>query len=68
MLMNEYSLHSEIKNGYSLLGHKLEVKVDDFIADIVRNAFLLKWKLGIFLLSRRFIAKQYGCFIRIIKG
>jgi len=39
MLMNEHSLHSEIKNGYSLPGDKLEVKVDDFIIDIVINGF-----------------------------
>jgi len=42
MLMNEHSLHSEIKNGYSLPGDKLEVKVDDFIVDIVRNGFLIE--------------------------
>ena len=40
--MNEHSLHSEIKNWYSLPGDKFEVKIDDFIVDIVRNALLIE--------------------------
>jgi hypothetical protein len=40
--MNEHSLHSEIKNWYSLPGDRFEVKIDDFIVDIVRNALLIE--------------------------
>jgi len=40
--MNEYSLHSEIKNWYSLPGDMFEVKVDNFIIDIVREALLIE--------------------------
>ncbi len=34
--MNEYSLHSALKNWYSLLGDKFEVKMNNFVVDIVR--------------------------------
>lgn len=40
--MNEHSLHSEIKNWYSLPGDRFEVKVDDFIVDILRHALLIE--------------------------
>ena len=40
--MNEHSLHSEIKNWYSQPGDKFEVKIDDFIVDIVRDALLIE--------------------------
>ena len=40
--MNEYSLHSAIKNWYSLPGDKFEVRVDDFIVDIVREPLLIE--------------------------
>lgn len=40
--MNEHSLHSEIKNWYSLPGDRFEVKVDEFIVDIVRDALLIE--------------------------
>ena len=40
--MNEHSLHSEIKNWYSLPGDRFEVKIDDFIVDIVRHALLIE--------------------------
>jgi hypothetical protein len=41
-LMNEYSLHSAIKNWYSSPGDKLEVRIDDFIVDIVREPLLIE--------------------------
>jgi ribosomal protein S25 len=41
-LMNEYSLHSAIKDWYSLPGDRFEVRVDDFIVDIVRKALLIE--------------------------
>jgi len=40
--MNEHSLHSEIKKWYSLPGDRFEVKIDDFIVDIVRDALLIE--------------------------
>jgi hypothetical protein len=40
--MNEYSLHSAIKNWYSLPGDRFEVRVDDFIVDIVRETLLIE--------------------------
>lgn len=41
-LMNEYSLHSAIKNWYSLPGDRFEVRVDEFIVDIVRDRLLIE--------------------------
>jgi hypothetical protein len=35
--MNEYFLHSEIKAVYSLPGDQFEVKLGDYIADILRG-------------------------------
>ena len=40
--MNEHSLHSDIKDWYSVPGDKLEVKVDSFIIDIIRGALLIE--------------------------
>jgi hypothetical protein len=40
--MNEHSLHLEIKNWYSLPGDRFEVKIDDFIVDIVRHTLLIE--------------------------
>ena len=40
--MTEYSLHSEIKDWYSVSGDKLEVKVDGFIIDILRDNLLIE--------------------------
>ncbi|MCW4031703.1 MAG: hypothetical protein NWE80_04995 [Candidatus Bathyarchaeota archaeon] len=40
--MNEHSLHSEIKNWYSLPGDKIEVEIDGFIVDILRHALLIE--------------------------
>jgi hypothetical protein len=40
--MNEYSLHSAIKNWYSLQGDKIEAKIDGSIVDIVRENILIE--------------------------
>lgn len=40
--MTEYTLHSEIIDWYSVSGDKFEVKLDDFIIDIVRNDLLIE--------------------------
>jgi hypothetical protein len=46
--MTEYSLHSEIKDWYKISGDELEVKVEDFIVDIVRGKLLLEIQTGNF--------------------
>jgi len=61
--MTEYSLHVGIKEWYSVLGGQVEVKVDDFIVDVVvdgllieiqtRNLSAIKNKLGKLLLANR---------------
>ena len=40
--MTEHSLHLDIKEWYSLLGDKFEVKVDDFVIDVVRGGLLIE--------------------------
>ncbi|MGD8505627.1 MAG: hypothetical protein PVF15_03065 [Candidatus Bathyarchaeota archaeon] len=40
--MNEHSLHSEIKEWYTISGDKVEVKIDDFIIDIARGPLLIE--------------------------
>jgi hypothetical protein len=40
--MNEHSLHSAIKDWYALPGDRFEVRVGDFIVDIVRDALLIE--------------------------
>ena len=44
----ESSLHSAIKKWYFLEGDKLEVKVDDFVVDIVRGDLLIEVQTGNF--------------------
>ena len=61
--MTEYSLHMGIKEWYSVLGGQVEVKVDDFIVDVVkegvlieiqtRNLSAIKKKLGKLLLTNQ---------------
>ena len=41
-LMNQYSLHAAIKNWYSVAGDRFEVRVEDFIVDIVREPLLIE--------------------------
>jgi hypothetical protein len=40
--MNEFSLHSEIKNVYSLPGDQLEAKLDGYIIDILRENLIIE--------------------------
>ncbi len=46
--MTEYSLHSEIKDWYMVSGDELEVKVEDFIVDIIRGKLLIEIQTGNF--------------------
>jgi hypothetical protein len=40
--MNEFSLHSEIKKAYSLPGDQFEVKLDNYIVDILRGNLVIE--------------------------
>ena len=46
--MTEYSLHSEIKRWYMTSEDELEVKVDDFIIDVLRGKLLIEIQTGNF--------------------
>ncbi len=46
--MTEYSLHSEIKDWYMVSGDESEVKVEDFIVDILRGKLLIEIQTGNF--------------------
>ena len=56
-LMNEYSLHSAIKNWYSLPGDKFEVSIDAFIVDIVRETLLIEVQTKNFSAIKKKLAK-----------
>jgi ribosomal protein S25 len=56
-LMKEYSLHSAIKNWYSLPGDRFEVRIDDFIADIVRETLLIEIQTKNFSAIKKKLAK-----------
>ena len=46
--MTEYSLHSEIKHWYRSSGDELEVKVEDYIVDVIRGELLVEIQTGNF--------------------
>jgi len=56
-LMTEYSLHSEIKDWYKVSGDKLEVKVEDFIVDVLRGSLLIEIQTGNFSALKKKLAK-----------
>ena len=41
-IMNEFSLHSEIKKVYSISGDQFEVKLDNYIVDILRGNLVIE--------------------------
>ena len=51
--MNEHSLHSEIKEWYTVPGDKIEVKIDGFIIDIARGTLLIEIQTKNFSAIRR---------------
>jgi hypothetical protein len=55
--MTEYSLHSEIKDWYMISGDKLEVKVEDFIIDILRGKLLIEIQTGNFSVVKKKLIK-----------
>ena len=40
--MTEYSLHSDLKDWYSVADGQVEVKVDDFVVDVVKDGLLIE--------------------------
>jgi hypothetical protein len=54
--MTEHSLHSEIKDWYKISGDKLEVKVGEFIVDILRDKLLVEIQTGNFSAIRKKLA------------
>jgi len=55
--MTEYSLHSEIKTWYMVSGDELEVKVEDFIIDILRGRLLIEIQTGNFSAIKKKLIK-----------
>ena len=55
--MTEYSLHSEIKRWYMASGDELEVKVEDFIVDVLRGELLVEIQTGNFSAIKKKLAK-----------
>jgi len=55
--MTEYSLHSEIKDWYSVSGDELEVKVDGFVIDILRDKRLIEIQTGNFSAIKKKLIK-----------
>jgi hypothetical protein len=55
--MTEYSLHSEIKRWYMVSGDELEVKVEDFIVDILRGKLLIEIQTGNFSAIKKKLIK-----------
>jgi len=55
--MTEYSLHSEIKDWYMVSGDELEVKVEDFIIDILRGKLLIEIQTGNFSVVKKKLIK-----------
>jgi len=55
--MTEYSLHSEIKDWYMVSGDEIEVKVEDFIVDILRGKLLIEIQTGNFSAIRKKLFK-----------
>jgi hypothetical protein len=55
--MTEYSLHSEIKRWYMGSGDELEVKVDDFIVDVLRGKLLIEIQTGNFSAIKQKLTK-----------
>jgi len=55
--MTEHSLHSEIQDWYSVSGDELEVKVEDFIVDILRDKLLIEIQTGSFSAVKKKLIK-----------
>ena len=65
--MTEYSLHSEIKDWYMVSGDELEVKVDGFIVDILRDKLLIEIQTRNFsAIKKKLIKLLYNNQVRLV--
>ena len=66
--MTEYSLHSEIKTWYSVLGDELEVKVrDGFVIDVIRDNLLIEIQTRNFSAIKKKLSKLvFGNRVRLV--
>jgi hypothetical protein len=55
--MTEYSLHSAIKDWYRVSGDEVEVKVGDFVVDILRGDLLIEIQTGNFSAVKKKLVK-----------
>jgi hypothetical protein len=55
--MTEYSLHSEIKDWYKVSGDELEVRIGEFIVDILRDKLLIEIQTSNFSAIKKKLAK-----------
>jgi hypothetical protein len=55
--MTEYSLHSELKEWYMVSGDEVEVTIDDFRVDILRDKLLIEIQTGNFSSIRKKLIK-----------
>jgi len=65
--MTEYSLHFDIKDWYSVSGDELEVKVDGFIVDILRDKLLIEIQTRNFsAIKKKLIKLLYNNQVRLV--
>ena len=55
--MTEHSLHSELKDWYTVSGDKLEVKVEEYIVDIRRGLLVIEIQTGNFSTIKKKLIK-----------
>jgi len=55
--MTEYSLHSELKDWYTVSGDEVEVTIEDFRVDILRDKLLIEIQTGNFSSIRKKLIK-----------
>jgi hypothetical protein len=65
--MTEHSLHSGIMDWYKVSGDELEVKVEDFIVDIVRGELLIEIQTGNFsAIKKKLIRLLFSHQVRLV--
>lgn len=58
--MNEYTLHSAIKQWYSLPGDTFEVSIGDFVVDVVQGSLLVEIQTKNFSAAKRKLQRLVG--------
>ena len=58
--MNEYTLHSAIKQWYSLPGDMFEVNIGDFVVDVVQGSLLVEIQTKNFSAAKRKLQRLVG--------